>query len=79
MIFVDLFKFRDTHGLPLSVQMGHLIRAGILFSVPHFVVQARAAGWKPEKIQAELREAWLEVGVPKRELEEMLCLAKEFT
>jgi hypothetical protein len=78
VVFTELFRMRDTYGIPLGTVMGWCIRDGLLFSVPHFIRDAKAAGWKPRKILAELRAAWLDCAVPAKELAELMAIAERF-
>lgn len=58
------FQLSDTHGLPLAATMARLERAGMAVSMPHFIREARAAGWGRQKIRALVLEAVAEVGGP---------------
>lgn len=73
-VFTGLFKFRDTHGIPLAHQYAWLEGRKLLFSVPHFVLDATKAGWSSGKITAELRESWLDRGLSRTEL---VCLERQ--
>lgn len=61
------FQLHDTHGLPLSMQLGILeeirkTRSDVGISIPKFVANAHAAGWKAKKILTVVEDALIDVG-----------------
>lgn len=76
-VFVGLFQARDTHGVPLVIAMRALLENKVLFSVPHFVRDALAAGWSSDKVMEELRAAWTEL-LPRSDVDSLLRFASLF-
>jgi alanyl-tRNA synthetase len=76
-IFIGLFKLRDTYGLPLPISIGILVEQRVKFSLPHLIIDAINAGWKKDKIRAELREVLCE-HVSKAERDVLMELAEAF-
>lgn len=76
-VFIDLFKLRDTYGVPLSAVMSWCKEKPMLFSVPHFIIDANMAGWKREKVLSELREAWL-MFLPRKDVDELIGYMEVF-
>lgn len=61
----DVFKLRDTHGLPLSVIIEKLYEMGSMVDWLGFILAAAGAGWKGEKTKREIYSALSEAGICK--------------
>lgn len=55
-----VFAMTDERGVPLADQMSALHAENVGFDVVGFWHAALAHGWKPAKIYAVLREAWID-------------------
>lgn len=68
-LLTNAFKLMDTHGIPLTLQIGVVKSRGQAISIPHFYRDALAAGWKSETALARIREAMLDAGESERRVE----------
>ena len=55
--FRDAFKYLDTHGLPLAIQMDFVEARGLRVALDSFIFDAIRAGWKWEKAIGTVRDA----------------------
>lgn len=71
---LSLFRLYDTTGLPVDMAIHQLQKIGLGVSIPHFIADARKAGWKNEKIGSLLRQACLDTGLDVKILDQFLTL-----
>lgn len=62
----DIFKLRDTHGLPLSVIIERLYEMGSMVDWLGFIIAAAKAGWKGEKTKSEIYSSLEEALIDKK-------------
>lgn len=68
-VVAGVFRFFETHGLPLDTVLSVLRERGALPCWPSFFREARAAGMKPERIISKLEEAIADAyGAPFRDV-----------
>lgn len=54
LVVAEVYRFRETHGLPLEFIAEALLSQGIVVSWKHYLLEAIDAGMKPSRILAEI-------------------------
>lgn len=78
-LFLEAFKFFDTHGLPLAIQIEHGRSLDVVVSVPQFYFDALKAKWSTRRALAAVEEALVDTGASRTYVETALDWLKRKT